>query len=676
MQIPPSGLDGSRGEVKPAVRPHHMSHFIAAISVGASLLATPAVAADERPLHRFLEVALSPDGAVVASVEGDAPPSGFYPPFRDLVLRRADGSAQITVNLPCGHVEQCWPSSPAWSPDSKHLSFALRNPGSHARSLFQIDADGGHLTKVLDFDGTLMDLRYALDGRLAMLAVKDAKKEVGATEAGAPTTGDLGGPPPEQRIAMLDGTRLAWASPGDLYVYEYDWRPDGQGFVGTAASGDGDNNWWIAKLYAFDANTGAGRIIYSPASPRQQLANPRVSRDGRRVAFIAGLMSDADSTGGDILTLPLAGGTAVTITPKMHASGESVGWDCSGRLLAVLLTNGRIEIADLGDGTAPRTPRIMWSSPESIGSNQESRLSDADLSMACPSQASATVRESFTVPPEIALGPVGQWHPLTAANAGMPMPAHAQSITWKSDGFDVQGWLLVPEGAHGKLPLITIVHGGPAAAVTPFFVGPGRSRTLLETGYALFWPNPRGSFGQGEAFAAANVRDLGHGDLRDILRGIDATERAAPIDNNRLGIMGGSYGGFMTMWAVTQTDRFKAAVAIAGVSNWQSYYGENGIGAWMIPYFGASIYDDPKVYGRSSPINFIRNVRTPTLAYVGANDIECPAPQTQDFWHALSELGVHTSMVIYPDEGHGLRDPKHIADAEKRALAWFDRYLK
>ena len=118
--------------------------------------------------------------------------------------------------------------------------------------------------------------------------------------------------------------------------------------------------------------------------------------------------------------------------------------------------------------------------------------------------------------------------------------------------------------------------------------------------------------------------------------------------NARLGITGGSYGGFMTMWAVTQTDRFKAAVAAAGISDWQSYYGENGIDAWMIPYFGASVYEDPAVYAQSSPINFIRNVKTPTFEYVGEHDIECPAPQTQEFWHALKALSVPTSIMIYP----------------------------
>jgi dipeptidyl aminopeptidase/acylaminoacyl peptidase len=117
-------------------------------------------------------------------------------------------------------------------------------------------------------------------------------------------------------------------------------------------------------------------------------------------------------------------------------------------------------------------------------------------------------------------------------------------------------------------------------------------------------------------------------------------------------------------------------VAAAGISDWLSYYGENGIDAWMIPYFGKSAYDDPAVYGASSAINYMHNVTTPTFAYVGEHDIECPAPQTQEFWHAMKAMNVPTSIMIYPGEGHGLRDPVHLADAEQRTLAWFDKYLK
>src|SRR5262249_13165157 len=155
-----------------------------------------------------------------------------------------------------------------------------------------------------DFQGTLTDLRYLRDGRLSMLAVEGARKEVGATEAGAAVAGDLDAAPPEQRIAILADGAIHWASPPDLFVYEYDGRPDVKGFVETAAPGDGDSNWWTAKLYAFDATEGAGKIIYAPTDIRQQLANPRVSRDGTSAAFIAGIMSDFGSTGGDVYTLP------------------------------------------------------------------------------------------------------------------------------------------------------------------------------------------------------------------------------------------------------------------------------------------------------------------------------------------------------------------------------------
>jgi dipeptidyl aminopeptidase/acylaminoacyl peptidase len=626
--------------------------------------------ASVRPVHRYLQIALSPDAKLVASVEGDSPTNGFYPPIRDLVIRRVRDGAATQIALPCGAVPQCWPGAPAWAPDGKHLSFALRTPGAHSRSVYTVAADGSGLTKLLDFSGTIDDLKYGRDGRLALLATENANKEAGATEAGTPIAGDLDEATPEQRIGILDKGSLRWASPPGLFVYEYDWRPGGQGFVGTAAPGNGDDNWWSAKLYAFSEADGAATVIYSPADIRQQLAAPKVSRDGATVAFIAGIMSDFGSTGGDVYTLPPNGGTVVNLTPTMRASAAALAWGCDGRLYAQLLAGDKAQLVDLGPAHQPATPRVLWSATESLKNGEDY------ASTACPSGVLAYEHETFTEPPEIAVGTAGHTRNLTAINAGLRMPARAQSVWWKSDGFDVQGWLLLPEQSNGKLPMITVVHGGPAAAATPFFSGPGLTNTLLERGYAVFRPNPRGSYGQGERFTLANVRDFGHGDLKDILAGIDAAAAAAPIDTARLGLTGGSYGGFMTMWAVTQTDRFKAAVAAAGVSDWLSYYGENGIDAWMLPYFGASVYQDPAVYAQSSAINFIRNVKTPTFEYVGERDIECPAPQTQEFWHALKDLNVPTSIMIYPGEGHGLRDPAHSADAMRRTLDWFDKYLK
>ena len=131
----------------------------------------------------------------------------------------------------------------------------------------------------------------------------------------------------------------------------------------------------------------------------------------------------------------------------------------------------------------------------------------------------------------------------------------------------------------------------------------------------------------------------------------------------------------MTMWTVTQTNRFRAAVAGAGIANWQSYYGQNLIDQWMIPFFGASVYDDPAVYEKSSPIHFIKNVKTPTLVVVGERDAECPAPQSYEFWHALRTLGVPTQLIVYPNEGHRFVKPEHRRDVAKRLVMWFDENM-
>ena len=223
--------------------------------------------------------------------------------------------------------------------------------------------------------------------------------------------------------------------------------------------------------------------------------------------------------------------------------------------------------------------------------------------------------------------------------------------------------------------MIVSVHGGPSAQIGPSFGG-GGAGLWAHLGYFYFQANPRGSFGQGEAFTAANRKDFGYGDLRDILTGIDAAEKKYSIDDKRLGLTGWSYGGFMSMFAITQTHRFRAAVAGAGISNWQSYYGENSIDQWMVPFFGATVYQDPAVYAKSSAINFIKNVTTPELILVGDRDGECPAPQSYEMWHALKALGVKTELVVYPNEGHGFTNPLHTADRTARTVAWFEDNMK
>jgi dipeptidyl aminopeptidase/acylaminoacyl peptidase len=340
-----------------------------------------------------------------------------------------------------------------------------------------------------------------------------------------------------------------------------------------------------------------------------------------------------------------------------------------------------------GDRVSPNSPiefgSAIFSIPGSVGDGR------MELSLSSTADHSLFVfhASTFDHPMEIYAAKPGKWTApglkgvtqLSHLNDGVePAWGKSVSLSWSSDSFRVQGWLMLPRNYDParKYPLIVEVHGGPASAEVARWGGGGMGPAVYSVlGYFVLQPNPRGSFGQGEEFTKANRKDFGYGDLRDILAGVDAVEAGYPVDPNRVGLTGWSYGGFMTMFAVTQTRRFKAAVAGAGISDWQSYYGENSIDQWMIPYFGASVYDDPAVYAKSSAINFIKQVHTPTLVLVGDRDGECPAPQSYEFWHALRDQHVPTELVVYPNEGHGFSDPAHRRDVVERAVEWFARSM-
>jgi dipeptidyl aminopeptidase/acylaminoacyl peptidase len=405
-----------------------------------------------------------------------------------------------------------------------------------------------------------------------------------------------------------------------------------------------------------------------------QIALPRWSPDGKQIAFIGGLMSDQGSTGGDIWVVPANGGEPKDLTPNRPSTPAYFGWinDKTLRISEHVGGNSRIVVHHLDTGADDPTETVTF--PESIGSG----TSVMSVSVADKGDIAIT-RSSFERAPEVWAGPMEDLKQISHLNGSeKPLWGKTEDVEWTNEGFHVQGWLLYPANydPSKRYPLIVNVHGGPSSAVTPRWPGVGYGAVPFSAlGYFVFMPNPRGSYGQGEKFTQANVKDFGYGDLRDILTGMDALEARLPIDKNREGLTGWSYGGFMTMFAVTQTTRFHAAVAGAGISNWKSYYGENSIDQWMLPFFGASVYDDPAVYAKSSAIEYIKKVKTPTLVVVGDRDGECPAPQSFEFWHALRAEDVKTQLVIYPNEGHAFRSPEHRRDVLERALNWFETQM-
>ncbi len=662
----------------------------------------PSVVATSRPADPRIEqllaqlgktqsidaVAMSPDGKQLAWVIEREGKSAIQ-------VAAADGSHAHAVSAAV-KPGICDESGIAWAPDSRHLAFIanckvdLTSTQVMQNDIYLADPSGNDKpARLARLKGYVRALQWTANGKsLGFLYVAGATRHASAVAAAKPPSGEIGVSGIEvQRVASIDvaSGALTELTPADMYAYEFDWSPDSSHIAYTAAKPPGDNNWWIAKLYAQAAQPDASAsLLVDPADKATgslhglQIALPRWSPDGSRIAFIGGLMSDQGSTGGDIYAVPASGGSLADLTPGIHVTPSWLNWTGPQSMLVSQVSNGQSQLADYAvSATAARQKKVHFTLPASIGDGSASMA----MSLSADHHHLAFVQSSYAQASEVHAGVLSDTPPpvVTSINAALkPSWGKAESVEWDNQGFHNQGWLLYPAhyDPNKTYPMIVVVHGGPSSAVIPRWPDVGYGAAPLSAlDYFVFMPNPRGSFGQGEAYVQANRKDFGYGDLRDVLAGVDAVEKKVPVDDKRLGLTGWSYGGFMSMFAPTQTQRFRAVVAGAGISNWQSYYGQNLIDQWMPPFFGATVYDDPAVYAKSSAINFIKKVKTPMLIVVGDRDAECPAPQSFEMWHALRAQGVPTSLVVYPNEGHHFVDPAHQRDVLQRALEWFGKYL-
>src|SRR6059058_2489967 len=617
------------------------------------------------------DIALSPDGAHVAWVQSTAATTSN----QTYIKATSGNSSAAVVNLEAA--AERLDADPAWSPDSKTVAFFSTAGEKDQRQLWTVSGDGSNPRKLTHLKGYAARPRWSHDGKqIAFLYIESAGGG-GPLMAAPAITGVVDAAIHNQRIAILDiaSGQLRQVSPSNLHIYDYDWSPDDKKFVATAAPGPGDNNWWIAQIYTIDIAKGEATSIYKPSL---QVAVPRWSPDGKSIAFIEGLMSDEGFHGGDLFTITAAGRDVVNRTRGRKTSINSFFWLAPDRILLVEYAGGGSAISELS--LADNSARTIWTGPEGV----HAFGNFPDFSLSANGKVAAAELSRYNSPPEVFAGPLGEWRQLTSNNSGQsPTWGKAESLQWTNEGFDIQGWLLPPARVESgkKYPMVVLIHGGPSSATTPEWPASfGMARAIIAAlssrGYYVLLPNPRGSYGQREEFTRANVKDFGGGDLRDILAGVDVAIARYPIDPGRLGVTGWSYGGYMTMWTVTQTNRFRGAVAGAGIANWQSYYGQNLIDQCMIPFFGSSVYDDPAVYRKSSPIEYIKKVKTPTLVIVGERDAECPTPQSYEFWHALRTLGIPTQLVVHPGEGHLYLKPENQIDRLDRTVAWFDKYLK
>ena len=663
--------------------------------------AAPVTAAAPGRSCNASDLAWSPDSASLAFLSDCDKPGQ-----PDLYLSHLDGNPALRLTQLHGYVD-----APAFSPDGHSIAFlyvegATRPSGALAAETLP--------------SGVIGEDHVEIQRVAAVLTYTNWKPEEPQAQASKQSS--------DPHAANLFSI-FSFITPPNLHVFEFDWSPDSKSLAYIAADPPGENNWWVAKLYTEkdlaalgyvagacipDSNRGCIAPPVEILAPSDvsgslhglQIAVPRWSPDGKSIAFIGGLMSDQGVTGGDVWLISSsvvasAGGQPVDLTPNRPATAQWITWGDAEHIFVSELSGGNSRVTRLRipqDRSAPAVFDLpLFNVPGSIGAGifDTSLSASADRSLFV-FQASSFDRaqEIYAAQASLHAMPSGSGNTPSGFTEGFPgltqlshfndglKPSWGDSVSlaWTNENFNIQGWLLLP--AHydptKKYPLIVEVHGGPASSVLSSWNGGAggiSSTTFSALGYFVLMPNPRGSYGQGEAFTQANRKDFGYGDLRDILAGVDTVLAKYPVDPNRIGIAGWSYGGFMTMFAVTQTHRFRAAVAGAGISDWLSYYGENSIDQWMIPYFGASVYDDPAIYAKSSAITYIKQANTPTLTLVGDRDGECPAPQSFEFWHALRDLHVPAQLVVYADEGHGFSDPADRRDVLERAVDWFARYM-
>ncbi len=554
---------------------------------------------------------------------------------------------------------------PRFSPDGARLAFASDRGHEGRLSLWVDERELGEIP------GSVEAIHWSPDGSCLLVLAAD----LGADRAGANSATRIEEAGAEAQDPKVFRPARFWrrlwlvdAATGDSHdvtpegvnVFEVGWA--GGRAAAVCTNEPSESAWYDAWLGLIDLDA---RSVEHVHTPKWQLQAPRISPGGQ-IAFVEGFSSDRGTLTGTVHVLGRG-----PIGPEPHATwiefaDESTlwvaGWRGAGSFAGRLSLDGLYEEVAGGDVT--------------IGP----RFSPA-LAVSADGSRAAAAYESADEPPEVALWEDGERRVLTSLNA--EVAPRLASLDWRAyrwesfDGLEIEGLLALPHGAaNGPLPLVVLVHGGPTGCWSwSFAPANGLVQLFGAEGYATLLPNVRGSVGRGPEFAEANLGDMGGGDLQDLLAGIDALVRDGIVDDRRVAIAGGSYGGFMSSWAVTQTDRFAAAMPFAVVTDWVSFHSTTNIGRFDRLFLQADPYDAAGDYTRRSPVYHARKCRTPTLIIHGEDDLCTPLSQAVELYNALVEAGCETELVVYPREGHGWTERGHQADAWNRMRDWLARHV-
>jgi dipeptidyl aminopeptidase/acylaminoacyl peptidase len=467
-------------------------------------------------------------------------------------------------------------------------------------------------------------------------------------------------------------------TPAGLTVWTYSWSPDGTRMAVYYTDSPAETDWYRGQVGVVSA---AGGAIYPLTHLTRQADALNWTRDGTQVVYISGEWSDRGLIGGDVFVVDAdGGGEPRNLTPGIECSPSWLTALPEGGGFLFAASNGltcSAGILNTANGSATLLAPDFY-----LGERFQPRLSSSsDL------RRFAATHSNQSVVGDVYLGEIAgdrasiTWRRLTHFNALLEATlelAPSRRISYEgADGWRIEALFTPPlHPTEGELPpLITYVHGGPTSAYRDSW-GDLVTQRYAAAGYAVLRPNPRGSIGRGVAFADAVLGDMGGRDFQDILAGVDYVIAQGWADPDRVGIQGWSYGGFMAAWAVSQTDRFKAALMGAGVCDFASFHAQSNIPDWDMRIIGAAPTENPGAYHAHSALHFASRITTPTLICHGENDPSVPVNQAYAFHRALRERGVDVELAIYPREGHGFRERDHNRDLAERSLRWFGRYLK
>jgi dipeptidyl aminopeptidase/acylaminoacyl peptidase len=577
--------------------------------------------------------------------------------------------------------------SPRWSPDGSRVAFV--SDRDESAQIWLIRPDGGEARRAADPETSVQSYWWSPDGsKIAFTALEPEAEALPAGNTDDSLLFDRNFRLSQIFVLDVGSGAIEQLTQGDYTVTGLSWSPAGDQIAFAAQPTPRVPDIYESDIYVVTLATGEIRILVAQDGIDWQ---PKWSPDGATIAF-SSEAGTADWIANNYISLVSSDGGTLRNAGKAH-DGLVTRFEWSADSTTLFYSANQ------------RVTRQIFALSAETGQIRQVTSGDrvhSSFSLSAATGTMALLVQDPTTPWEVYVSPVNTFEPARLTDTNPIVRERAlgdvEVVRWPGkDGTEIEGLLMKPVGdpeggpsgdpGARPYPMLTYVHGGPAslfslafhpsmAGPQPVQAAPYPVQVLAGMGYAIFFPNPRGSNGYGEAFRMAVVGEWGHADYDDIQSGIDELIEDGIADPDRLGIMGWSYGGYMTAWTITQTDRFRAASVGAGITNIVSFYGQTDIPRYLERYLGTTPWDGIEQYTQRSAIFHVGNVTTPTLIQHGEQDARVPLAQARELYQALSRRSIPVQLAVYPGQGHLVSEPKLQLDMQQRNIDWFERYLR